>query len=134
MHAADARPWLQNTDRSFDVIIVDAYRQPYIPFYLATKEFFDLARDRLNSGGVVIVNVGHPAGQDKLEKVLTATMRAAFPHVARDPSEPTNTQLVASDVPLRGLDPALRGGAVYTDDRAPVEWLIDKSILDYAEE
>ena len=30
------------------------------------------------------------------------------------------------------LAPALRGGAVYTDDRAPVEWLIDKSLLDYA--
>ena len=30
------------------------------------------------------------------------------------------------------LAPALEGGAVYTDDRAPVEWLIDKSIVDYA--
>jgi spermidine synthase len=134
MHAADARPWLQRSDRRFDVIIVDAYRQPYIPFYLTTREFFELTRDRLNPGGVVIVNVGHPKGQDKLEKVLTATMRAAFPHVARDPSEPTNTQLVASDVALRGLEPGLGGGTVYTDDRAPVEWLVDKSILDYAEE
>jgi hypothetical protein len=26
----------------------------------------------------------------------------------------------------------LPGGEVYTDDRAPVEWLIDKSIIDYA--
>jgi hypothetical protein len=24
------------------------------------------------------------------------------------------------------------GGTVYTDDRAPVEWLIDRSILGYA--
>ena len=24
----------------YDAIFVDAYRQPYIPFYLATKEFF----------------------------------------------------------------------------------------------
>jgi hypothetical protein len=30
------------------------------------------------------------------------------------------------------LAPALRGGAVYTDDRAPVEWLTDLSILRYA--
>jgi hypothetical protein len=28
--------------------------------------------------------------------------------------------------------PALRGGAVYTDDKAPVEWLTDLSILSYA--
>jgi hypothetical protein len=30
------------------------------------------------------------------------------------------------------LAPALRGGAVYTDDRAPVEWLIDTSIVHFA--
>jgi hypothetical protein len=32
----------------------------------------------------------------------------------------------------RQVEPPLRGGDVYTDDRAPVEWLIDKSIVDYA--
>ena len=32
----------------------------------------------------------------------------------------------------QGLEPALRGGAVYTDDKAPVEWLTDLSILRYA--
>ena len=58
----DARPYLRRTDRRYDVIMVDAYRQPYIPFYLATREFFQLARDRLEPGGVVIVNVGHPRG------------------------------------------------------------------------
>jgi hypothetical protein len=31
-----------------------------------------------------------------------------------------------------GMTPAMRGGAVYTDDRAPVEWLTDLSILRYA--
>ena len=30
------------------------------------------------------------------------------------------------------LAPALRGGRVYTDDKAPVEWLIDRSIVSYA--
>jgi hypothetical protein len=30
------------------------------------------------------------------------------------------------------LGDALRGGSVYTDDRAPVEWLTDLSILRYA--
>ena len=32
----------------------------------------------------------------------------------------------------QALEPPLRGGSVYTDDKAPVEWLIDKSIIDYA--
>jgi spermidine synthase len=157
IHDEDARPWLRRTNGRFDTIEVDAYRQPYVPFYLTTKEFFRLVRDRLRPGGSVVVNVGHPDGQTKLERVLAATMRRAFPHVARDPIEGNNTLLVGSARPLTGdgllgaekrvppalrplvrddaarLAPALRGGDVYTDDRAPVEWLIDKSIVNYSE-
>ncbi len=138
------------------MISVDAYRQPYIPFYLTTKEFFETVRDRLAPGGVLIVNAGHPEGQDDLEKVLTATIAEVFPNLARDPIEATNTLIVASEAPVsrdrlngaaatlpaelrptataaaRRLAPPLEGGEVYTDDRAPVEWLIDKSIVEYA--
>ena len=150
------RPFLRRVDTRYDVISVDAYRQPYIPFYLTTREFFELVRDRLAPGGVVIVNAGHPEGQDDLERVLTATMQTVFPNVLRDPIEPTNTLLVGGESPLSAdhlaretadlpaglrptaraaaarLAPPLEGGTVYTDDRAPVEWLIDKSIVDYA--
>jgi spermidine synthase len=152
----DARPFLRRIEADYDVISVDAYRQPYIPFYLTTVEFFEIVRDRLAPGGVLIVNAGHPEGQDELEEVLTATIGEVFPYVMRDPIEDTNTLIVASERPLSaerlrdavpGLAPALRGtalqaarrieaplrgGAVYTDDKAPVEWLIDKSIVDYA--
>jgi spermidine synthase len=156
LYHEDARPFLRRIDAQYDQISVDAYRQPYIPFYLTTEEFFEVVQDRLRPGGVLVVNVGHPEGQDDLEKVLTATMREVFPNVMRDPMEDTNTLLVASEAPLsaenlrdaargmpaglRGtalaaaarLQPGLTGGDVYTDDKAPVEWLIDKSIVDYA--
>ena len=152
----DARPWLRRSDGGYDVIMVDAYRQPYIPFYLATTEFFELARDRLAPGGVVIVNAGHPENSDDLEQVLGRTLAEVFPSVLRDPIEPTNTLLVATEAPATParleaaarelplelenlalveaarLGPRLEGGAVYHDDRAPVEWLIDRSILGYA--
>jgi len=158
VHNEDARPWLRRSEGGYDAIFVDAYRQPYIPFYLATEEFFGLVRDRLAPGGVVVVNAGHPEGNDDLEKVLGRTMAEVFPTVLRDPIEPTNTLLVASEGPLAPermreaaqelpseirslaaiegarLGPRLDGGAVYTDDRAPVEWLIDRSILGYAGE
>jgi predicted membrane-bound spermidine synthase len=156
LYHEDARPFLRRIDARYDVISVDAYRQPYIPFYLTTKEFFETVRDRLAPGGVLIVNVGHPEGQDDLEKVLTATIAEVFPNLMRDPIEDTNTLLVASEARLSSsrlldavphLPAALRptavaaagrlgrpldGGEVYTDDKAPVEWLIDKSIVDYA--
>jgi len=156
--AEDARPWLERAEGGYEAIFVDAYRQPYIPFYLATREFFRLARERLAPGGVAIVNVGHPERSEELERVLGRTMAAAFPHVLRDPIEPTNTLLVAGAGPLsatrlRGavpalppplraparksaarLEPRLPGGEVYSDDRAPVEWLVDSSLLEYANE
>ena len=40
VHTDDARPYLTHTSTRYDEIVVDAYRQPYIPFYLTTKEFF----------------------------------------------------------------------------------------------
>ncbi len=93
----DARVELRRSAGDYDAILVDAYRQPYIPFHLSTREFFTLARERLAPGGVVIVNVGHPAGDDELEKVLSATMRAAgLRTVLRDPAQELNTQLVAA--------------------------------------
>ncbi len=33
----DARPFLARSDLRYDAIMVDVYRQPYIPFYLTTK-------------------------------------------------------------------------------------------------
>ncbi len=155
-HTADARPFLRQTGKKFDAIFVDAYRQPYIPFYLSTREFFELVEDRLNPGGVVIVNVGHPEGSNDLEQVLTSTMRSAFSNVVRDPAQDTNTMLIGSDAAVSAskllsvagglpdelrtvasatasqLRPGLTGGRVYTDDVAPVEWLIDASIVDVA--
>src|SRR6185369_1468980 len=77
-YTADARPWLYASTRTYDVILVDAYRQPYIPFYLATAEFFALAKQHLNPGGVLIVNSAHPEGSHALEDVLSATMRSQF--------------------------------------------------------
>jgi hypothetical protein len=85
-------------------------------------------------------------------------MASALPTVIRDPAEQTNTLLIASDGPLSTdrlanaartrlhgnlarlgeidaarITPRLEGGSVFTDDRAPVEWMIDRSIIGAAE-
>ena len=154
--AEDARPWLERSPGPLDAIMVDAYRQPYVPFYLTTVEFFSLAAENLSRRGLVMINVGHPEGQQQLERVLGRTLSEVFPFVMRDPIAPTNTILVASFAPISGprllqarsrlpvglratasrvanrLGPRLPGGEVFTDDRAPVEWLVDESLLSYA--
>ncbi|MDO9354869.1 MAG: fused MFS/spermidine synthase, partial [Solirubrobacteraceae bacterium] len=182
LFAGDARVELRHSEGGYDAIIVDAYRQPYIPFHLSTREFFELVREKLAPGGVVLINVGHPEGSDQLEKVLSATLRAAgFSSVLRDPAQPVNTQLIgraepidttaisdyagvlattpaqdpgrtkaSGTVPLAQiaadrkalattalatvarLEPGFEGGTVYTDDKAPVELLIDGSLAKIA--
>jgi spermidine synthase len=157
LYTADARPWLAASTARYDAIFLDAYRQPYIPFYLLTREFFESVRAHLQPSGMLIVNVGHLPGSDQLEKVVSATAGAVFPYVARDPVSGTNSLVVASTGPLGAdrlistadsslgpelgglaraigarLSAPLRGGPVYTDDRAPVEWLTDLSIAQYA--
>jgi len=160
-YTADARPWLDRTHRQFDVILVDAFRQPYIPFYLTTRESFTLVRDRLAPGGVVVVNCAQPEGSTVLEKALSATMRSVFgpDRVWRDPSQRVNTMLVGA-TPEAGdpasrlraaapqlspdlaavvsraagrIAPAMSGGEVFTDDRAPVEWMVDLSLAKQAQ-
>jgi spermidine synthase len=152
---ADARPFLRTSRGGYEAIFVDAYRQPYVPFYLTTREFFELARGRLTPSGALVVNVGHPTTSSTLEKALSTTLRSVFASVWRDPVTPTNTLLIAGAsvsaarltyaarslplelAPIAGatagrLAPALSGGTLLTDDRAPVEWMVDRSIIQYA--
>ncbi len=156
VYTADARPWLEASTARYDSIFLDAYRQPYIPFYLVTRQFFGLALRHLNPGGTLIINVGHIPGSGSLERVVTATVHSVFRYVARDRFSSSNSLVIASQRPvsasllrsaapgvpieLQGLlasvanrtGPALRGGSVFTDDWAPVEWLTDLAIVRYA--
>lgn len=58
IYAEDARPFLQNTDKKYDVINLDVYHGGiYAPFYVLTKEFFRSVYDHLNQDGVLAINV-----------------------------------------------------------------------------
>jgi spermidine synthase len=153
---ADARPFLASTDRRYDLIIVDAYRQPYIPFYLATREFFHLARERLRPGGIVALNVASVPRDRELARSIAGTLAAELPQVwtwrplrfnqlvlglTRPVSRATLAARLRTLDPrlgalrsllLGGIRPAARIDRPWTDDRAPVEWLTDRMILEFA--
>jgi len=104
--AADGRRWLaqQGNDARFDVIAVDAYRPPYIPFHLTTVEFFELVRDHLAKDGVVAVNVGRTDTNYALVDAMSATMAQVFPSVfvVDEPGPPgtlANSLVVATRQP-----------------------------------
>ena len=83
--AEDGRYALNNSNQKYDIIGVDAYKQPYIPFHMTTKEFFQQARDHLNPNGVVVINAGTPGVNNKIDyrlaDALAQTMKQVYPNV-----------------------------------------------------
>ncbi len=152
----DARPFLRKTKRRYDVIYVDAYHQPYVPFYLATREFFQLVRERLAPNGIVALNVATVPGDDALVRNIAGTLAAVFPHVrvwnalrfnriviGFSGVDPGVAPIEAAETPLYPLArllesdlwsrPAVRPSQdPWTDDRAPVEWVTDRMIVEFA--
>ena len=84
--AADGRYFLDTTDQQYDIIAIDAYRQPYIPFQLTTKEFFQSCRKHLTKNGVVVVNVGRAPDDYRLVDAVSGTLLAVFPEVYQQDS------------------------------------------------
>ena len=153
VHDMDARPYLRRTDRRYDVIIVDAYRPPYVPFYLATREFFQLVRDHLTSGGVVALNVATTPDDHRLAKAIGGTLAAVLPTVLAwqplrfnrivigingprpEPQRAGNSEIERLVRHLSTHARQVRRSAdPWTDDRAPVEWITDRMIVEFAAE
>ncbi len=83
MTARDGRLHLRLAQARFDIVLTDAYLIDTIPFHLATREFFALARSRLAPGGVVVSNIiGALDGPNsRLFRAIYKTIREVFPTV-----------------------------------------------------
>ena len=158
VHTADARPFLRRSAGGYDLIVVDAYRPPYVPFYLATREFFELVRKRLAPGGIVALNVASVPGDTRLARAIATTLAAELPSVWTWQALRFNQIVIALERPLpkrelvrrlravtgdlapltrlaaRDLRPGQSSGDPWTDDHAPVEWITDRMIVEYAAE
>jgi spermidine synthase len=154
---ADGRNFLANTDRTYDVIAVDAYRLPYIPWHLTTAEFFQQVRDHLSENGVLVVNVGRTESDYRLVQAVAATLRTAFPsiHVIAVPDsfnaivlatvQPTSRENLALNLAhadslllktvgesaLANWLTTADDGPIFTDDKAPVEQLTNLILATY---
>lgn len=144
---ADGRSFLRTAAAPYDLIIIDAYQDElYIPFHLATVEFFALARERMREDGVLLLNVLGESPEDPLLLHLAGTVREAFPYAATARTGGLNHLVAASRKPLpwerlseipgplrpsaeellssrRAVEP---NGLILTDDRAPLEYLTDR--------
>ncbi len=159
----DARVYLRTTDQKYTIVGIDAYRQPYIPFHLTTREFFQETQAHLDPNGVVMINAGRTSRDFRLVDAIATTMRSVYPHVyiidvanmgnsmvigtmqadglahfkanAANATDPLLQQVFAASLDhgnMREVRPAAETGQpVFTDDRAPVEEVIDQLILNY---
>jgi hypothetical protein len=96
-------------------MIVDAYVSgrygSFLPYHLVTKEFFELAKERLNDQGIIAYNVigtMHGWRADILGAVYQ-TLKSIFPQVYFFPaSDSLNVVLIASKNPQRVTLPVLK--------------------------
>jgi spermidine synthase len=79
----DGRAFLSATDRTYDVIWIDAFARDMIPFHLTTAEFYSLVRRHLNPDGIVAINLASSGKEGDLARAaaVVETMRQAFPVV-----------------------------------------------------
>ncbi len=161
VHVQDGRWGLAHTQTQYDVISIDAYRAPYIPWHMTTVEFFHIVYDRLTEDGVMVINIGRSPLDRTLVNDLSTTIDTVFPSLfVVDLPDSFNTivfatklegswsdfvqnyiRLSESDVPpllLEAMAVTYNNQAltpsqtrIYTDDRAPIEWLTNKIVLDF---
>jgi len=77
----DGRWGLSHSARRYGIISVDAYRPPYIPWHLTTREFFQETYDHLTKDGVLVINVGRGPNDRRLIDAISSTIASVYPSV-----------------------------------------------------
>ncbi len=147
----DGRAYLDGVDKTYDVIMVDAYQDITIPFQMSSVEFFTSVKEHLKPDGILVVNMNMRGEQEgSINACLADTISSVFPSVYTvDVANSTNRELFASESPAmlqrleegiaalpqeqeladmmarvrEGLTVYEPGGYLLTDDKAPVELL-----------
>jgi predicted membrane-bound spermidine synthase len=158
----DGRWGLRTSSRRYSLIVVDAYRPPYIPWHLTTVEFFQIVYDHLLDDGSLAINVGHSPTDRSLIEGLYATISQVFPSVyVVDIPDTFNSIIYATVQPtdmanlyanydlldqsgavhpliiaalqrvVMYQQPAPDSFMVFTDDRAPIEWITNQMVLQF---
>lgn len=129
----DARTYINQSKKTYDVVIADVYGDGSIPFSLITKEYGEAVAARTNSDGVVLANIiGGLTGPCR--EVLDALNNAysqKFAHAYYEIS-PQAAETRANIIALYSRTPTAHSGLrvinaqpaqVYTDNYSPSERL-----------
>jgi spermidine synthase len=157
----DGRYFLRSTEQKYDIIGIDAYQQPYIPFQLTTTEFFKEIKEHLTPTGVAVINVGRTTTDFRLVDALAQNIHTIYPNVyivdsqrfknslvfatndktqlsnfAQNAGQLTNPllqQVTLASLSVGNIREERRAKVFFTDDMAPIEQLIDLIIFNVAQ-
>ena len=80
-HAQDGRTFVENVQKPYDLIFLDAFTAAGIPNHLATKEFLLAMKNALNASGAIITNMWSTATANPLYKPMLRTYQEVFHEV-----------------------------------------------------
>lgn len=97
---ADGRTFMRFAHATYDVVMVDAYKPPYIPFQLTTTEFFQESKAHMAPDGVIVLNTSHVGSDYRLVHAFVNTLSQVFPSVyTLDVPGALNTEIFATVTP-----------------------------------
>jgi len=106
----DGRMYLKRVEKTYDVILLDAYAADHVPFHLTTLEFVNLVKSRLKPGGIVASNLWERSF-NRFYLAELKTYQAAFPQVYLLPAGQSGNIIVfgtLSQTPVTRKDWVLR--------------------------
>jgi spermidine synthase len=88
IYTQGGRQFLRQTNRTYDLIVLDAYQKDTVPFELTTVEFMRLAESRLDDDGILYTNViSAPRGSaSAFYRSEYRTLSRVFPQVYSFPT------------------------------------------------
>ncbi len=127
----DARRYVQTTDKTYDVVIVDAYYADSLPFHLTTSEFLSEVKSRMAPDGVLAYNVISPVSGEgsKLFRTTYRTAGGVWDHLwafpiglseDRDAEKRRNIIVLASDADISASE-LLRRTSTGVDGRVKLD-------------
>ncbi len=156
----DGRLNLDRSPHQYDIIAVDAYRPPYIPAHMTTREFFEICASHLTESGVLTLNSASVPGDRRLINGLATTMATVFPSIYTvdipgslntmifATKQPTTPEDFAANLLALSQDPNVHPllistmtvtyanlkldyetTTVFTDDHAPIEWIVNDMVI-----
>ncbi len=142
---SDARAFVSSDKKTYDLIVLDVYtREITVPFHLATAEFFRLLEPRLNSSGILAINLNAASPESLWIRSIARTVKTVFPHVrlvaipdscnylVLASRQPATDTIATAQIPdaVRPLISVLvnapmpdADGLLLTDNRAPTDLL-----------